>query len=158
MTRSTVSYYTVDSIKCQGSLHMLNNLLDRIFDPQGSVPNKFTIELGNRVREARKQLGISQRDLAKIVYRRQATISDIENGKSEPTASTLLYLSYALQKPIGYFIPFGIVELELNDLVPKEQELIFQVRRLMHETDDDEEIDKLIAQVGALADLAARQS
>ena len=137
---------------------MLEKLFDRMSNPAGSVPNKFTFELGRRVREARLLLGISQSDLANTVYRRQATISDIENGKSEPTASTLLYLSYALRKPIGYFIPYGIVELDYNDLEPSEQELIFQVRRLVHETDNYDEIIRLIAQVRVLADLAEEKN
>lgn len=137
---------------------MLDKLRDRIANPEGSVPNKFTVELGRRVRDARTSRGFSQRELAKKVFRRQATISDIENGKSEPTASTLLYLSYALQKPIGYLIPYGIVELDFNDLEPSEQELIFHVRRLMHETGNFDEITRIITQVRALADHAEKSN
>ena len=136
---------------------MLNKLKDRfsLSDLGESVlPNKFTKAMGMLIRDARKEAHLSQAELAQKIYKRQAAISDMENGKMEPNASTLLIMSYALNKPIGYFYPRnqGIVELYENDLRPEEQELIFHVRRL-----DKEELPKLIAQTKALADYNEEQ-
>ncbi len=57
----------------------INRIFDLVADKQ-SAPNSFTIEMGKRVRAARKEAGLSQEELAEIVGRRQATISDIERG------------------------------------------------------------------------------
>ena len=133
---------------------MLNKFIDRFLSMDGEIPNKFTRAMGELVREARKEAHMSQAVLAKKIYKRQAAISDIENGKVEPNASTLLLMSYALGKPIGYFYPRheGIVELYESDLQTEEQELIFQTRRL-----EEEELPKLIAQIKALGDFADAQ-
>ncbi len=69
-------------------------LVDRISEKlaAGDVPNKFTIKMGELIRNAREDSGLSQRELAELIYRRQAALSDMENGKMEPNASTLTLL------------------------------------------------------------------
>jgi len=82
--------------------------LERIFDlvaDKQSAPNKFTIEMGKKVRAARAEAGITQGALAEMVGRRQATISDIEHGKKEMGLSTLVLIAAALEKQITYFFP-----------------------------------------------------
>lgn len=137
---------------------MLQKLIEKAFGKQyeaGELPNKFTKAVGQLIRDARNEAKMRQAELAKLIYRRQAAVSDMENGKMEPTASTLLLLmSYALNKPIGYFFPRnqGVVELFKGDLTAEEQELIFQSRRIVNYS-DEAELKKVIAQVKALADL-----
>jgi transcriptional regulator with XRE-family HTH domain len=66
-----------------------------------------------------------------MVYRRRATISDIETGKSEVTVSTLALIAAALEKPITYFLPWFVYDnLEPEDLAPLEQELLIQFRKI----------------------------
>jgi len=48
---------------------------------------------------------MSQADLADIAHFRQAAISQIETGKREVSSAELLYLGFALNKPITYFFP-----------------------------------------------------
>jgi len=82
--------------------------LELIFDlvaDKKSAPNSFTIEMGKKVRQARKEAGLKQGELARMVGRRQATISDIEHGKKEMGLSTLVLIAAALEKPITYFFP-----------------------------------------------------
>ena len=82
----------------------LQRIFDQVADKQ-SAPNKFTIEMGKKVRAARAAAGITQGNLAEMVRRRQATISDIEHGKKEMGLSTLVLIAVALGKPISYFFP-----------------------------------------------------
>ncbi len=85
----------------------------------------------------------------------------IENDKNEPTASTLLLMSYALKNPVGYFFPKsqGLVEIYKGNLTAEEQELIFQTRRVINYSDEGEsELIKILAQVRALADLAEEKA
>jgi transcriptional regulator with XRE-family HTH domain len=113
------------------------------------TPNKFTLAMGKLVREARLESKLTQGELAEKAYRRQATISDIENGKREATASEVVYLSFALGKPIGYFFPiFSKFNDDASKLTEQEQELLLHTRKL---TNDD--LRKIIAQVKALTEL-----
>ena len=100
-------------------------------------PNGLTIGMGKRIRKARQELGLSQEELAKRIYRRRPSLSDMENGKMEPDASTLLMLAIALDKPLTYFYPPKYIRgfpSTQDDLSPLEQELIRVFRRLPDET------------------------
>ena len=63
--------------------------------------NEFTVETGKFIRKAREEAGSSQAEFAKITNRRPATISDIENGKSEIGVLTLSLFAITLNKPIS---------------------------------------------------------
>lgn len=45
--------------------------------------------IGERIRERRRALGISQRDLSELAGVSLHTLSDIESGKGNPTLATL---------------------------------------------------------------------
>jgi ribosome-binding protein aMBF1 (putative translation factor) len=59
---------------------------------QYKTPNEFTVSMGKLIRIAREENGMSQFELAKEINRRPATISLIENGKSEISVITLMLL------------------------------------------------------------------
>jgi transcriptional regulator with XRE-family HTH domain len=130
---------------------MFSDFLDDISGKKGEVPNKFTIAMGDLIRQARIETKMSQAELAQKAFFRQAAISQIEAGKREVSATDLLMLSYALNKPIVYFFPKKWVwqKDETQNLTPLEQELLMQVRHL-----DDDDFRRLIAQARALVDLA----
>jgi transcriptional regulator with XRE-family HTH domain len=65
---------------------------------------------------------IGQTTLAKLVYRRQATISDFENGKSEIGVLMLANLALELGKPISYFFRNTKLGELIGDLENSEQE------------------------------------
>jgi transcriptional regulator with XRE-family HTH domain len=81
-----------------------------------STPNTFTVGMGELIREAREQKGLSQSDLAEKLNKRQGTISDIENGKSEIGVLTLAQFSIELNKPISYFFPVSFLLENLHDV------------------------------------------
>ena len=92
-------------------------------------PNKFTLFMGEKVRTAREEAGFSQEKLAELAYLRRATLSDIENGKSEASTGTLALFAYYLKKPLAYFIPeFLYKEIKSEDLSPLENELLLNFR------------------------------
>ena len=127
---------------------MVYDLLTKLGQQRGHMPNKFTIGMGKLIRQARDENGLSQSELAKQIYRRQASLSDIENGKMQPDAETLLYLTLVLNKPISYFFPsqFGAY-IRLESLDPLLQELLMNAQRL-----SEEDLHRLIVQTRALAD------
>jgi transcriptional regulator with XRE-family HTH domain len=106
--------------------------------------------MGEWFRQARIEAKTSQAELAKKAYLRQAAISQIETGKRDVTASEVVYLSYALNKPITYFYPTHLFDIliENDELSILEQELLMQAKRL-----DADDLRRLVAQARALADL-----
>lgn len=129
--------------------------LDRARGYKDELPNKFSIAMGELIRQARIEAKMSQAELAEKAYFRQAAISQIETGKRDVTASEVVYLSYTLNKPITYFYPTHIfnVYTEDGELSILEQELLMQAKRL--EPDD---LKRLIAQARALADYSGKKT
>ena len=66
----------------------------------GRVPR---VNIGERLREKRTELGFTIRDLAQKSGLNVNTLSMIENGKTSPSIETLQQLSYALDMPIAAF-------------------------------------------------------
>ena len=58
---------------------------------------KQVLKLQIKVAEIRKQKGLSQADLARLVGVSRNTISSIETGQYEPTAKLALLLAVALE-------------------------------------------------------------
>ena len=96
-----------------------------------SIPNQFTLEMGKLIKKAREEKGMSQSQFAKAVSRRQATISDIENGKSEIGVFTLVSFALSLNKPISYFFPETLLKEIVSEVKsPTEQEILMMFQEL----------------------------
>ena len=110
-------------------MKLLEPLLEKL--SAGDIPNKFTLKMGELIRKARVEAGFSQRELADQIYRRQAALSDMENGKMEPNASTLVYLAFNLKKPIAYFFPKPYKpDSSLDELSDLEKEILLYAKYL----------------------------
>ena len=109
---------------------MLDTIRD-FFAESEVRPNKFTRFIGTQIKVAREEVGISQEELARKCYLRRATLSDIENGKTEPDTSAFTLLAYYLNKPLAYFLPeFMYNEMKKEELRPLEQELLFHFQAI----------------------------
>lgn len=127
---------------------MLEKLLDSMQSDDRILPNKFTIALGKRIRAARLEANMTQADLANKAYFKQSSISKIESGNRAVSAEDILYLCYALNKPINYFFPKEFSEeFSEDDLTLLEKEFLLVIRQL-----SNKDIKKLIAQAKALID------
>jgi transcriptional regulator with XRE-family HTH domain len=127
----------------------LERLLERLQSDKEYIPNKLTLGMGELIRRAREEAGLSQAELARRIYRRQASLSNMENGLMEASASSLIYLSGALDKPITYFFPKSIMrDLEPDPRSPELSELLLQASRL-----SGGDLKGVTAQIRALADL-----
>jgi transcriptional regulator with XRE-family HTH domain len=112
-------------------------------------PNKFTIFLGEQIKKARIEAGLSQEELAERIYKRRATVSDIETGKGEVDTNTFALLAHILNKPLGYFYPPTLYqEIKQEDLTPPENELLICFRDIW-----DKQLQRVaISQVKALSE------
>ncbi len=87
-------------------------------------PNKFTLYMGEAIKQAREEAGMSQEELAQKIYRRRATLSDIETGKADVDAGILWLLSAYLKKPLSYFYPeYARENMTPEEMGPLEHEL-----------------------------------
>lgn len=79
------------------------------------------MELGEKLRRARQDAGLSQRQLCGETITRNM-LSQIENGSARPSMTTLQYLAQQLGKPVAWF-------LEDAETVSPNQELILRARQ-----------------------------
>lgn len=63
--------------------------------------------IGPKIRRLRQQLGLSLQQLAGRAEVSAAAIHKVERGEMVPTITTLLKLSAALDRPVGFFIDDG---------------------------------------------------
>ncbi len=70
------------------------------------------MEIGQRIKARRQELGLTLRELADKVGRTASFLSQIERGRSSPSIESLQRISNALDVPIFYFL------LEPNDRSP----------------------------------------
>lgn len=105
--------------------------LDQLRNNSVKTPNEFTIEMGKLIRLARDEKGWSQAEFASKMKRRIATISDIENGKSDISIITLLAFAVILVKPISYFFPKSLLKDTVMDVKsPFQQQGLELLRRI----------------------------
>ncbi len=112
------------------------DFFNKLYANELSTPNDFTKGLGKLIKKAREEMGYSQAKLADAMSRRQATVSDIENGKSEIGLLTLILLCVTLNKPITYYIPPTIYSGIVSEIhSPLEQEALNIIRSIEEEGD-----------------------
>lgn len=106
--------------------------------------NNIIVEL---IKGARSERGLTQKDLADHLGKTQATISDLERGKVQVSASELYEISQLLNKPIEYFYGEHIGDKEIQDLIavlrkqsPKDRANVLEINRIilkMQQLSDD---------------------
>ncbi|MDA3732868.1 helix-turn-helix transcriptional regulator [Niameybacter massiliensis] len=74
-------------------------------------------EFRRMLMKARKEKGLSQEDVALILNTAQSCVSDWENGKVEPSFSTVIQLTRIYEEPMVYSL-FVSDEHGADDLVP----------------------------------------
>lgn len=62
------------------------------------------INLGNRIYIARKNKGLKQSDICKVINIGQSAFSDLETGKREITLTELYKLADALDAPVAWLL------------------------------------------------------
>ena len=97
-------------------------------------PDKQISAMGELIRKARQDAGLTQAQLAKKIHLKRLAVSDMENGKVEISAQTIPLLASSLDKPISYFFPaFVRKEIPSEQLSSQEQELLFHFRNIWPE-------------------------
>lgn len=77
-------------------------------------------EIGQRIRQARENIGMSQRDFAEAVDKDQTVISLCESGKRKVTAMELSQFAQVLQVPVSYFYEGEVQSEDLDQMLLNE--------------------------------------
>ena len=100
--------------------------------------NKQKYELGNRIKRLRKELGISQKELAVRIGVSNSRVSNWEQGINRPDADILSKLCSALQTSPSLLLGMKLTKDELSE---KEWKVIRSYR--IH-TDVQKSVDRLL--------------
>ena len=110
--------------------------------------------VGQRLRQGRRELGLTQEGLASLLGVTFQQIQKYEAGHSRMSAGRLLEIAIALGKPIGWFYePFEIAESVEGGRVRDVQthDLKRDARRLVDEIGDLESLQAAVHVLNALA-------
>ena len=78
----------------------------------------------NNLKEIRKQLGLTQQEVAKRLGVVQKTYSNYENETTEPSIEMLIKLSEMFHTSIDNLINENVDKIDVNNLMPYQKELI----------------------------------
>lgn len=81
-------------------------------------------DIGNRIREARERLGMSQRDLADAVEKDQRAIYEYETGKRKVPAVELSVFARVLNVPVSFFYDGTIPDDAIEQMILQEVQLL----------------------------------
>lgn len=71
--------------------------------------------LGNKIRERRNFLKVTQENLANDINVSASFISDIENGRRKMSLETMIKISLALKTSLDYFILDNVKDVKLKN-------------------------------------------
>lgn len=98
------------------------NDIKKLLDGQLDVPNQFTKGIGELVRTARDEEGMTQKKLAERISKSQVTISDIENGKMDISFLTMVSIALVLGRPIISFFPESLLKELMAEAKSKDEQ------------------------------------
>lgn len=90
------------------------------------------IALGNKIKESRKSIGLSQKDFARYLKVTDKSVSSYEVGRSSPSLAVLKKISLIVHQPLSFFDDKATLSRE--ELFKKLQSIeaeLKEVKRLM---------------------------
>lgn len=84
--------------------------------------NLNSVIIGQRIKDARKSMNLTQKELGYLIYADGKYISRLENGGSLPSLKRLVLLSRVLNRTCDYFI--WDIDVMEEDVTPREEIVI----------------------------------
>lgn len=82
----------------------------------------YSVIIGQRIKDARKSMNLTQKELGYLIYADGKYISRLENGGSLPSLKRLVLLSRVLNRTCDYFI--WDIDVMEEDVTPREEIVI----------------------------------
>lgn len=93
---------------------------------------KKTLNIGSKIKTARKEAGLSQKQLASLVGVSDKAVSAYEVGRAQPPVGILREISNVTYKPVSYFV--DLVETEnvtVADRISKIEHELLEVKKIL---------------------------
>lgn len=78
--------------------------------------NSTSVEIGERIKDARKAAGLSQAELAERIKKNMRTVQKYESGEIEPSISMINTLADELDVSPAYLVGYERPQIEMNSL------------------------------------------
>ncbi len=98
--------------------------------------------MNNRIRELRKEKGITMKQLGKVVCLAESTISQYETGKRQPDNEALLKMSEYFGVTVGYLL--GVEDIKKEAAAPEcdsQEKELMQLYSALPESDRKQALD-----------------
>lgn len=96
-----------------------------------------TNKLPEKIRRARLESNMSQRDLGSAVLISEKAISSYEQGRTTPPIGMLKKIANKTNKPISYFIEEPASTAEIGLLLRKIEDLLSEVKDLLKKAENE---------------------
>lgn len=93
-------------------------------------------DIGKKIREAREELGISQKDLGMTLGLSDKAISAYEAERTVPPLETLMRIADELNKPIDFFIHSNASEFKLETRLAAMEKVVSKLLQEIHKIQD----------------------
>lgn len=93
---------------------------------------KKSLNLGTKIKTARKEAGMSQKQLASLLGVSDKAVSAYEVGRAQPPVETLREISNVTYKPVNYFVDINDVEeMSVADRIAKIEHELLEIKKML---------------------------
>jgi len=93
---------------------------------------KYLERIGERIKQARQEIGYSQKELGEALRLSDRTVSAYEVGRAQPSLTILQSLSEVTQRPISYFLDEQeYAQIDLKIKIKKIEQELLEIKRAL---------------------------
>jgi repressor LexA len=94
-----------------------------------STQKKYNV--GETIKKARKEIGLSQKEFAQVLHVSDKTVSSYEVGRALPSFEMMKKISKSLHKPITYFDDDAPEDLDLQLRLNTIERELLEIKKLL---------------------------
>jgi transcriptional regulator with XRE-family HTH domain len=98
---------------------------------------QLAIQIGKKIRYAREDTGLSQRELGKMLSVSDKAISSYEVGRTLPNIHILRKLGEAVHRPMAYFDESVSLDVDLQVKIRTIEKELLEIKRLLRENKEN---------------------
>jgi transcriptional regulator with XRE-family HTH domain len=93
---------------------------------------KKSLKLGGKIKTARKQAGLSQKQLAKMIGVSDKAVSAYEVGRAQPPVPVLREISNVTYKPVNFFVDeIEVEEIGVTARIAKIEHELMEIKKML---------------------------
>ncbi len=93
--------------------------------------NDLSKKIGKRIRDARSESGLSQKQLGKLLKVSDKAVSSYEVGRTTPNMHLLKKIGEIVHRPVSYFDEEESVDIDLQIKIKTIEKELLEIKRLL---------------------------